>query len=215
MKNNKIKAIMFDYGGVYIDSPFAVISEIALEMNVSDDLLKKITFGDFYVDGYHPWHRLERGEITIEQTRELILAEGAQHNLVTDMYEMFIRFADIDKCMRATLAEKTLEWKDRGYKLALITNNFKEFDGWRKSFPYNIEEVYDVISDSSHLGIRKPDNRIYQHTLQQLGVKADEAIFLDDHLPNVESSQAMGIHSFVVEGDIQQAIDWVEAKLQL
>ncbi len=209
----EIKAIMFDYGGVYIESPFSVISEIAIEMNVPDALLKQITFGDFYVDGDHPWHRLERGEIGLDETRELILAEGEKHDLVTDMYEMFARFADIDKCMRANLAEKTLEWKARGYKLAIITNNLKEFDGWRTSFPYNIEEVYDVISDSSHLQMRKPGTEIYQHTLDQLGVSAEEALFLDDHAPNVESSQGMGIHSFVVQGDIEHAIDWVESRL--
>ena len=213
IKAPEIKAIMFDYGGVYIESPFAVISEIAVEMDVPDALLKEITFGDFYVDGNHPWHRLERGEIGLEETRELILEEGKKHNLVTDMYEMFARFADIDKCMREELASKTLEWKNRGYKLAIITNNLKEFDGWRKSFPYDIEEVYDVISDSSYLEMRKPNKEIYQHTLDQLGVNAEEALFLDDHAPNIESSQAMGIHSFVVEGDIQYAINWVESKL--
>ena len=70
-----------------------------------------------------------------------------------------------------------------------------------------------MISDSSHLGMRKPDTRIYEYTLEQLGVAAEEALFLDDHSPNVESSQSIGIHSFVVEGDIQHAIEWVESKL--
>ena len=118
--STEIKAIMFDYGGVYIDSPFKVISEIANDMGVPDDLLKQITFGDFYVDGDHPWHRLERGEITLEHTRDLILEEGKKHNLVTDMYEMFARFAEIDKCMREDLATKRLSGKTAAINWRLL-----------------------------------------------------------------------------------------------
>lgn len=208
-----IKALIFDYGGVYMDSPFSRVSDVAAEMGVTDHLLKQIIFGDFYVDGSHPWHRLERGEIGLEQARELILAEGRQHNLETDMFQIFARFAAIDKCMRPQLVEKTLHWKAQGYLLAIITNNIREFTGWRTSFPYDVDTVFDVISDSSHLGIRKPDPLIYHHTLRELGVSPGEALFLDDHLPNVEAARRLGIESYLVDGPIDAAIDWIESRL--
>ncbi len=208
-----IKAILFDYGGVYADSPFAAIKDVADDMGLDADLLKAITFGDMYIDGDHPWHRLEKGEITLEEAREGILAEGEKHDLKTDIYEMFARFAGVDKTMCEPLIAKTLEWKERGLKLAMVTNNLKEFSHWRDTFPYDVKEVYDVEFDSCLVGIRKPDPRVFEQVIEQLGIKPEEALFLDDHLPNVESAESVGIKSFVVQGDIQDTIDWVESHL--
>ena len=208
-----IKAILFDYGGVYADSPFAAIKDVADDMGLDADLLKTITFGDMYIDGDHPWHRLEKGEITLEEAREGILAEGAKYDLKTDIYEMFARFAGVDKTMCEPLIAKTLEWKERGFKLAMVTNNLREFSHWRDTFPYDVHEVYDVEFDSCHVGIRKPDPRVFTQVIEQLGIQPEEALFLDDHLPNVESAASVGIASFVVQGDIQDSIDWVESHL--
>ena len=109
-----IKAILFDFGGVYFDSPFSIIETVAEELNLSSKLLKSIIFGSYHEDGDHPWHKLERGEIDLEQTRELILEEGKKHGLETDIYIMFARFVEIDRSLRQELADKTIEWKDRG-----------------------------------------------------------------------------------------------------
>lgn len=208
-----IKAILFDYGGVYADSPFAAIDDVAADMNLDANLLKSITFGDMYQDGEHPWHKLERGEITLEQAREGIIAEGEKHNLKTDIYEMFARFAGVDKTMCQPLIEKTLEWKKRGYLLAMVTNNLKEFSHWRDTFPYDVKEVYDVEFDSCLEGIRKPSANVFVKVLERLNIPADEAVFLDDHLPNVESAESVGIKSFQVGKDIQEAIDWLEGQM--
>lgn len=208
-----IKAILFDYGGVYADSPFAAIDDVASDMGLDADLLKTITFGDFYNDGNHPWHRLEKGEITLEEAREGILAEGEKHDLKTDIYEMFARFAGVDKSMCQPLIAKTLEWKEQGLLLAMVTNNLKEFSHWRDTFPYDVNEVYDVVFDSCLAGIRKPDQQVFKDVISQLGINADEAVFLDDHLPNIEAAQAVGVRSFLVEGDIQQTIDWVDSQI--
>ena len=208
-----IKAILFDYGGVYAYSPFEAVTDIAEEMNLEADFLKKIVFGDMYVDGEHPWHKLERGEIDLEAAREGIIAEGQKHQLHTDIYEMFARFANVEKSMRMSLANKTLEWKARGLKLAMVTNNLKEFSHWRDTFPYDVNEVYDVEYDSCLTGKRKPNPIVFSEVLQQLGVEGEEALFLDDHIPNVEAAKSLGIRAYLVEGDIQDSIDWVESQL--
>jgi len=209
-----IKAILFDYGGVYADSPFAAIDDVASDMGLDADLLKKITFGDMYQDGEHPWHRLERGEISLEEAREGILAEGEKHSLKTDIYEMFARFAGVDKTMCQPLIDQTLIWKERGLKLAMVTNNLKEFSHWRDTFPYDVKEVYDVEFDSCLAGIRKPNPEVFIQVLKALNIEASEAVFLDDHIPNVQAAESVGIASFVVQGDIQNSIDWVESKLE-
>jgi epoxide hydrolase-like predicted phosphatase len=205
-----IKAILFDYGGVYADSPFAAIDDLAREMDLDADLLKTITFGDLYQDGDHPWHKLEKGLITLEQAREGILLEGEKHALKTDIYEMFARFAGVDKTMCQPLIEKTLAWKSQGLKLAMVTNNLKEFSHWRDTFPYDVNEVYDVVFDSCLAGIRKPDPSVFKQVLTSLDIKPEEAVFLDDHQPNVDAALSVGILSFLVGDEIADAIQWVD-----
>ena len=209
-----IKAILFDYGGVYAYSPFEAVTELAVEMQLDADFLKTIVFGDMQQDTNHPWHRLERGEINLEQAREGIIAEGKKHQLDTDIYQMFAHFANVDKSMRMSLANKTLEWKQRGLKLAMVTNNLKEFSHWRDTFPYDVKDVYDVEYDSCITGKRKPNPEVFLEVLEQLEVDAAEALFLDDHQPNVDAAAAVGIHAWLVEGDIENSIDWVEAQLK-
>lgn len=208
-----IKAIVFDFGGVYMDSPFKAVNDIALENHIAPELLTRIIFGDYHLDSNHPWHCLERGEITLEKARELIIQEGKKHQLDTDIYQLFARFAEVERGLRQPLLEKTLEWKDRGYLLAMITNNIREFDGWRALFPFAVEQVFQTISDSCYLGIRKPDPAIYRHTLDALKTTPQQALFLDDYPSNVDAAQAIGIKGFIVDENIQTAIDWVEAQL--
>ena len=61
--------------------------------------------------------------------------------------------------------------------------------------PFINEDTFDVIVISAEEGIAKPDPEIYRRTLERLGVAAEEAIFVDDWLPNVEGAMALGIHA--------------------
>jgi epoxide hydrolase-like predicted phosphatase len=209
-----IKAILFDFGGVYVQSPFNAIDEVALEMQVDAELLKHITFGEYHIDGEHPWHRLERGEITLDEARLLIIAEGEKHQLKTDIYEMLVRFANVDRGIRGPLVDKTIEWKQRGYKIAMVTNNIKEFTSWREAFPFVLDDVFDVVADSGFLGVRKPNAGIFEYALNQLQLKPEETLFLDDYPANVAAANALGIHGFVVDGPITEAIAWVDKQLK-
>lgn len=208
-----IKAVLLDFGGVYIESPFAALADVAAEMGVDYERLSQITFGDYHADNDHAWHQLERGEISLEQAREAILRLGAQQQLETDIYQMFARFAGMERMMRGPLLDKTLEWRERGLKLGMITNNIREFTGWRELFPFALDEVFEYVADSCYLGLRKPNPEIFHHTLNALGLKPGEALFLDDYPSNVAAAEACGIQSFLVQGPIEDSIRWVEEQL--
>jgi HAD superfamily hydrolase (TIGR01509 family) len=73
-------------------------------------------------------------------------------------------------------------------------------------------ELFDILVDSSELGIRKPDPRIYRHTLAELGgVSAQEAVFLDDYRANVEAARRLGMHGIVVGSDPADALAELDA----
>jgi putative hydrolase of the HAD superfamily len=100
---------------------------------------------------------------------------------------------------------------DRGLKLGLCTNNVREWSGlWRAMLP--VEEIFEVIVDSSEIGVRKPDPRIYEETLEQLGVSAGEAVFIDDLEINCDGARELGLHPVWFQST-EQAVADVEAAL--
>ena len=97
--------------------------------------------------------------------------------------------------------------REQGYKLALVTNNVREgASAWRALVP--VDELFDVVIDSSEVGMRKPNPAIYHHALEALGgVSPDEAVFLDDSPGNVEGARRAGLHAILVETPEQAIAD--------
>ena len=82
---------------------------------------------------------------------------------------------------------------------------------WRSLVP--VDELFDVVIDSSEVGMRKPNPAIYHHALEALGgIPPDEAVFLDDSPGNVEGAERAGLHAILVETP-EQAIEDLTALL--
>lgn len=206
-----IKAVMFDLGGVYTESPFTAMDSLSAEMGTTPDTIREILFGDYHVDNDHPWHRLERGEITLEVARAEIIALGNEAGLDVDPVVMLSRIGT-GGGTRDVLIDRTHALRREGYKTALLTNNFVEVrKAWRSMLP--VDDMFDVVVDSSEVGMRKPDPAIYHHTLALLEVDAEHAVFLDDFRGNVEAAQRLGIRGVVVGTDIEAAIRELDAML--
>lgn len=204
------KAVIFDYGGVFIDSPFAALDEVAPIVNTDENTLREIVFGDYCRDGDHPWHRLERGEITLEETRNQVLEIGQKQGLQTDIYELLAKFVEVERMVKHALIDYLPVLKRRGLKLALLTNNIKEFTTWKDIFPFVITDVFDAVVDSSEIGMRKPNPDIFRYTLDALNVDTTEALFLDDFSGNTDAATDIGIKSFTVSADVSLAVEWIE-----
>ena len=91
--NSPIRAFLFDFGGVFTDSPFLAVEEFGRELGVDPAIVTAIVFGSYEDDGHHPWHRPARGEIALEDAREAIRALGAGQALDIDIYRLFARMA--------------------------------------------------------------------------------------------------------------------------
>ena len=81
-----LKAVLFDFGGVFTDSPFHAFSAYGEKIGASDKQVSDIVFGGYGVDSDHPWHQVERGEITLEKAREDIMALGSEQGLKVDIW---------------------------------------------------------------------------------------------------------------------------------
>ncbi len=102
--------------------------------------------------------------------------------------------------------------RERGYKLAICTNNVREWEPlWRRMLP--VDEIFDVVVDSAFVGSRKPERRIYELTLDRLGVEAPAALMIDDVELNCQAARDLGIRTVWFQ-DSEQAIADAEAALR-
>ncbi len=109
------------------------------------------------------------------------------------------------------LIEYMRELRERGYKLAICTNNVREWDQlWRAKLP--VEDIFDLVVDSAFVGTRKPEPRIYEITLQRLGVAPPAALLVDDVEVNCTAARELGIPAIWFRST-EQAIEEIEAAL--
>jgi putative hydrolase of the HAD superfamily len=85
--------------------------------------------------------------------------------------------------------------RERGVRLAILTNNVREWhDAWRARIPA-VDELFELIVDSAFEGTRKPEPEIYALTLARLGLAAEDCAFVDDVEVNVVAAREAGMHA--------------------
>jgi putative hydrolase of the HAD superfamily len=210
-----IKAVLFDFGGVFTDSPFHAVHAFGKERGIETGEVTQIVFGSYEHDGDHPWHQLERGEITLESARDQIMELGRERGQEVDIYELFAKMAGnnagVDQ--KQPLVDRVRLLKQQGYITGIITNNVKEFgDGWRGLIP--IDELFEFVVDSSSVGVRKPDPRIFEIALQHVSdVSPGQVVFLDDYQANVDAARGLGLQAITVGTDLGTTIEELDALL--
>ena len=185
-----IQAVLFDFSGVLTTSPWP-----ALRASADGDL--DFLVGPYHEDTDHPWHRLERGEITIEEWLTAIQAAAVEQGRTLDLSPMQSLLSDLT--VHDDVITHITALRADGYRTALVTNNVREGSStWRAMIP--VDDLFDVVVDSSAVGMRKPDPAIYTHTLDLLGGTAPErAVFLDDVEGNLVGARLAGLHTILVD----------------
>ncbi len=207
----RIDAVIFDFGGVFIESPYPMLDSIGAGMGLKPGDLSDIIFGSLFEDSDHPYHRLERGQISLLEARDQILERGrALYGVDVDIFEAF---ASMPPDVRQPMVARVRKLKRDGYPTAIITNNIREYaDMWRAMLP--VEELFDLVVDSSFEGIRKPNPAIFRLALQRLGGLAPEhTVFLDDCEGNVRGAASVGMRTIHVRDNIMEAIAELDALL--
>lgn len=201
-----INAVLFDLTGVITTSPWPHLTAAA-GGNVS------LLVGEYDQDGDHPWHRLERGEIGFAEWFEGVSALAAEAGVELDLSPMAaLRDEMVVFPQVITRIEKL---RADGYKTVLVTNNVREGSKmWRSLL--DVDELFDVVIDSSDVGVRKPNPAIFHLALEQLGIdNPSSAVFLDDLESNIAAARALGMHGIVVGDPPDDALAELDALLAL
>ena len=202
-----IRAILWDFGGVFTTSPFEAFARFEAANGLPKDFIRSINSTD---PDTNAWARFESSEIDVDEFDDAfrIEAEARGHSVRgKDVLELLS--GDFRPRMAAVLAECS-----RHYRVGCITNNMKKAgdgpamaqDDAKARRAQEVMAMFEVIVESSVEGVRKPNPRIYEIACERLGVKPSETVFLDDLGINLKPARAMGMTTIkvVTEG---QAIE--------
>ena len=206
-----IRAVVSDFGGVLTTPIAGSFRAFTDHCGIELDDLARAFAAIVERDGAHPLFELECGRMTERQfVRALEAALRAQ--LGRD-----VSFADFSELLWARLGpnEPVIELmatlRREGYRMALLTNNVREWEPrWRAMLP--VDEIFEVVVDSAFVGMRKPDPAIYELTVQLLGVPAQQCLFVDDVEGNCDAAREAGMNA-VHFRSAEQAIAEVRAAL--
>jgi putative hydrolase of the HAD superfamily len=207
-----IRAVLWDFGGVILSSPFEAFSRYEAEKGLPKDFLRSVNARNPHANA---WAKLERGDVTTEEFSELFLAESrALGHAVSGRDVLALLSGDVRPEMVAVL--RRLKGT---YKLACLTNNVRHGDGpgmartaEKAKAIAEIMTLFDRVVESSKVGVRKPEPRFYQIACELLEIEPTEAVFLDDLGINLKPAAVMGMRTIKV-GEPGKAIVELEAML--
>jgi len=201
-----IRAVLFDLGGVIFTSPIDAFARYEAERGLPEGFLRQL---NATYPHENAWARLERAEVSFDEFCVLYEAEAREAGGAIDAREvMSLLVGDV----RPEMLEAVRRCHER-LKTAAVTNNWLAEDTVEDAVKRRIDDfdpLFDVILESSKLGLRKPDPRIYELVCEQLGIEPAEAVFLDDIGANLKPARAMGMTTIKVT-DPDQAIAELES----
>jgi putative hydrolase of the HAD superfamily len=208
---NGLRAVVSDFGGVLTTPLFAAFAAFQDEVGISPENLGKAMRVGLAEGEDLPLFQLERGEISedrfierLEDGLESILGHRPHlHHFRQKFWGALHPNEEMIALMR--------ELKASGLKMAMLTNNVREWEPlWRSMLP--VDEIFEEIVDSAFVGCRKPEAQIYELTLERIGLPAAACLFIDDLEPNIEGAEAVGMNA-VHFRDNAQAIAEIRAAL--
>lgn len=188
-----LSGLIVDWGGVLTvgmhEAMGSWADEESIDITAFVEVMRQWLGRDYALEAaYNPIHALERGEMQVPQferqlaqalaqrTGQQIRAEG----LLDRMFGFFGHSPDMIALVRRA--------REQGIRTALLSNS------WGNTYPEDLfDGMFDAVVISGEVRMRKPDPRIYHHTLERIGLSAGECVFVDDLEPNVRAARDVGM----------------------
>ena len=188
-----VEAVICDFGGVLttpLESSFARFAEEAgIELSSLGMAMARATESR----GDNPLYDLERGELSEREFLSIVgdaLEDEVGRRIPMEGFgERYFSMLRPNDELLAHLRELRAA---RGLRLALLTNNVREWEArWRAMLP--VDELFETVIDSAFVGMRKPEPGIYTLTLERLSLPGPACAFIDDIEVNVRAAEEHGI----------------------
>jgi putative hydrolase of the HAD superfamily len=200
----EIEAVVSDFGGVLTTPLLSSFMAVQDEIGITPEDLGKAMRAITAEDGENPLYALERGEMSevdfLERVNDGLEPLLGHRPELHRFREVYFEALHPNQPMIALMAAL----KAAGLRMAMLTNNVREWEPvWRPMLP--VDEIFETVVDSGFVGCRKPEARIYEMTLERLGLAAEACLFVDDLEPNIEGARKAGMQA-VHFRDNEQAI---------
>jgi len=202
-----IEAVLWDFGGVILSSPFEAFNRYEAELGLPRDLIRRINARN---PDDNAWARMERGEIDADAFAALFEAEaralgGDAAARLSGRHVLAL----IGGTVRPEMVAALHTVRER-FRIACITNNMPAGHGPSMARSADtaaqiarIMALFEHVVESSKLNMRKPDPRIYRHTCELMDVAPQACVYLDDLGINLKPARAMGMRTIKVESAAQ------------
>ncbi|MGD9704775.1 MAG: HAD-IA family hydrolase [Acidimicrobiia bacterium] len=210
-----IRAVLWDFGGVILSSPFEAFNHHEQLAGLPKDFIRTVNATDPHSNA---WARLERSEVSLEDFDRLFADESRRlGHEVAGATVLDLLHGEI----RPEMVEALRRVRAGGLATACLTNNVVSADDAGHADPTGRRErvaevmaMFDAVVESSKVGVRKPEPRFYEIACELLGVQPDECVFLDDLGVNLKPAAAMGMTTIKVL-NAEQALTDLEQVLAL
>lgn len=208
MSDSPIKAVLWDFGGVILSSPFEAFNRYELAHDLPTDFIRTVNTSN---PDDNAWAKLERNDVTPQEFDELFATESdALGNRVPGRDVLALLSGEVRSDM-VTALDRVIA---AGYATACLTNNVVSDDTATHKRPdvAAVMSKFDHVVESSKVGVRKPEPRFYEIACELVDVPPSQCVFLDDLGINLKPAKAMGMTTIKVAGPTA-AIDELEAVL--
>ena len=187
-----MEAIISDFGGVLTSPLLESFAGLMQSSGVSLEAVGKAMAAIAERQGSNPLFELETGRVTeaafFAALEDELSAAGGGEVTLDGFGERYFQQLQPNERM----IDYMRELRGRGYRMAICTNNIKEWEAhWRAMLP--VDEIFDAVVDSAFVGSRKPEPRIYEITLERLGASPGATVFIDDVEVNCDGARQLGI----------------------
>ena len=184
-----IKAVLWDFGGVILSSPFDAFARWEEETGLPTGFLRTVNAVDPHGNA---WARLERNDVTIDEFCDLFEREAKEAGHPVDARQVLaLLLGDL----RPQMVEAVRRCKER-LKIGMLTNNIAAPES--RPDLAEVMALFDVVIESSKVGVRKPEPRFYELACELLAIEPHEAVFLDGLGVNLKPARAMGMTTIKV-----------------
>ncbi|SZD72158.1 Phosphorylated carbohydrates phosphatase TM_1254 [Candidatus Ornithobacterium hominis] len=181
----KIKNIVFDFGGVLMDwDPVYYYKDKFESEDAMDHFLENVCT--------HDWNIQQDAGRSLQEATEERVAKFPE-------YEKHIRdyYSEWEQMLKSDIYENTYlvgKLKEKSYPLYGLTNWSAETFGiaFRR---YGVFQLFDGIVVSGEEKTIKPESKIYKILLERYQLKAEECLFIDDNLQNIEAAERLGFQT--------------------
>lgn len=206
-----VRAVISDFGGVLTNPLVEAFLAFQEHSGISlEDLGKAMHAAAQERPSEHPLFMLEKGLITEDEFLRRLEAHLPEGSRLEGFSEIWFNALHPNE----ELIGYMRGLRERGLRMALLTNNVREWEPhWRAKLPA-LDEIFEVIVDSAYVGMRKPEPEIYHLTVERIrGVEMHECLFLDDMEVNVAAARELGMRAVLFEST-EQAIAAIEDELR-